>query len=620
MDENFNTELHEKELDIIFQEPSSNLNDKSEDALSLKDFDGLYQLKTNFRYTRKMLSRFLKRFRKNENNTILFLTKGELPLDFIAEFRKQYPEKCIKVLIPIDSFEGLEKLNYDVEYFLQNKMNTASLFKLKQNRENVQIYGIYSESFSGHDREQFQYLASFVRAAREVIKKLYPCIVHSFDVPFFLGAEFDKQFPFGIKVIQTVSDFSKYDENKQEVFWAAINLADKTGMKKLCRDKIIQKCMASLFNLHNTKGFSRMRECLEFLYKNYFKFRSVINKNEEIEENILFNRMNLRALKLFPQLAYGDENSYNEIFYTIKRVNFWTVFSKTYYNDIFNKTENTSPIYSRLKELKDKSDWLSYGILQKATPIYQKFDVNNFRDKRILNKKYLIKEFSKDRIRTKFVDSKFFLVNDYEIKGFLEPSYESPLIFCNFSSDINGEGVDIALTSLLKLLELYKNILIIINIPNGLNINSINSWVEFMENKSAFDGRWVYINSPINLEQFYASADLTLFPARKNIMYSNQYKALQYGCIPVTTGIGCYNDVITDIFDDMREGCGFKTNSELINEQEILENFMQILNKAINLYSNNHSSWNLLIKNAMSYDSSWNFEKLEKYNQIYDLF
>ena len=141
-----------------------------------------------------------------------------------------------------------------------------------------------------------------------------------------------------------------------------------------------------------------------------------------------------------------------------------------------------------------------------------------------------------------------------------------------------------------------------------------------MENKPAFDGRWVYINSPINLEQFYASADLTLFPARKNMMYSNQYKALQYGCIPVTTGIGCYNDVITGIFDDMREGCGFKTNSELINEQEILENFMQILNKAINLYSNNHSSWNLLIKNAMSYDSSWNFEKLEKYNQIYDLF
>lgn len=147
MDENFNTELHEKELDIIFQEPSSNLNDKNEDVLSLKDFDGLYQLKTNFRYTRKVLSRFLKRFRKNENNTILFLTKGELPLDFIAEFRKQYPEKCIKVLIPIDSFEGLEKLNYDVEYFLQNKMNTASLFKLKQNHENVQIYGIYSESF-----------------------------------------------------------------------------------------------------------------------------------------------------------------------------------------------------------------------------------------------------------------------------------------------------------------------------------------------------------------------------------------------------------------------------------------------------------------------------------------
>ena len=620
MDENFNTELHEKELDIIFQEPSSNLNDKNEDVLSLKDFDGLYQLKTNFRYTRKVLSRFLKRFRKNENNTILFLTKGELPLDFIAEFRKQYPEKCIKVLIQIDSFEGLEKLNYDVEYFLQNKMNTASLFKLKQNHENVQVYGIYSESFSGHDREQFQYLASFVRAAREVIKKLYPCIVHSFDVPFFLGAEFDKQFPFGIKVIQTITDFSIYDENKQEAFWAAINLVDKTNMKKLCRDKIIQKCIASLFNLHNTKGFSRMRECLEFLYENYFKFRSVINKNEKMEENILFNRMNLRALKLFPQLAYGNDNSYNEIYYTIKRVNFWTVFSKTYYNDIFNKTKNTSPIYSRLKELKDKSDWLSYGILKKAAPIYQKFDVNNFRDKRVLNKKYLIKEFSKDRIRTKFVDSKFFLTENCEINGFLDTFYESPLIFCNFSTDIFAEGIDIALASLMKLFEQYKNIQIIINIPNGLQNNNIKSWIEFMEKNSAFNGRWVYINSPINLEQFYSSADITLFPARKNTVSTTCLQALKCGCIPISTRIGIYNDTITDIFDNMTEGCGFKTKTEQIQEQEILENFISILNKALSLYSNNHSSWNLLIKNAMNYNGSWDFKKLEKYNQIYDLF
>ena len=390
MDEIFNTESHEKELDMMFNETSA-LEEQNVDILPAKDFDSLYQIKANLRYTRKALFNFLKHFKKSENNTILFLTKGEIPLDFISEFRKQYPEKGIKVLIPIDNFDNLEKLNIDVEFFLQNKTNTASLYKLKQNSENVDVFGIYSNSFSGFDREQFQYLASFTRAAREMIKKLRPSIVHAFDVPFFIGAEFDKQFPFGIKIIQTVTDFSVYDKNKQEVFWAAINLADKAGMKKLCRDKIIQKCIASLFNQHNTKGFSRMRECLDFLYENYYKFRNFVNKDDEIDENILFNRMNIRALKLFPQLAYGDDNSYNAIFHTIKRANLWTVFSETYYNDIFNNSKWNSPVYKRLNEFKDKSDWLSYGMIQKPASIYQKFDLDNFRDKRSLNKKYLIK-------------------------------------------------------------------------------------------------------------------------------------------------------------------------------------------------------------------------------------
>ena len=621
MDEIFNTESHEKELDMMFSEASTFVLEKEDDDVSVtKDFYNLHQLKINFRYARKVLFKFLERFKRGENNTILFLTKGEIPLDFISEFRKQYPEKIIKVLIPIDNYDGLEKLNIDVEFFLQNKMNTASLYKLKQNRENVDVYGIYSDSFSGCDRARFQYLASFTRAAREVIKKLYPCIVHSFDVPFFLGAEFDKQFPFGIKVVQTVTDFSIYDENKQEVFWAAMNLADKAGMKKLCRDKIIQKCIASLFNLHNTKGFSRMRECLEFLYENYVKFRSVINKNEEIEENILFNRMNLRTLKLFPQLAYGDDKSYNAMYHTIKRANLWSVFSETYYNDIFKNSQWNSPIYKRLSDLKDKSDWLSYGMVQKSALIYQKFDLENFRDKKGLNKKYLIKELSNDRIRTKFVDSKFFLSSSYEIKGYLDTFYESPLVFCNFGTDIFAEGVDIALAALLKLFESYRNVQIIINIPNGLENNNIKSWVEFMEKNSTFDGRWVYINSQVNLEQFYSSADITLFAARKNTTSTTHFKALKCGCIPVSTRVGIYNDTISNIFDDMTEGCGFKTKSGLSTEQEILENFTQLLDKALNLYINNHSSWNLLIKNAMSYDSRWTFDKLERYHSIYNRF
>ena len=39
-------------------------------------------------------------------------------------------------------------------------------------------------------------------------------------------------------------------------------------------------------NLHNTKHFYKGKDCLNFIYKNYYKFRKYIDKGEDIEENI----------------------------------------------------------------------------------------------------------------------------------------------------------------------------------------------------------------------------------------------------------------------------------------------------------------------------------------------
>jgi glycogen synthase len=39
--------------------------------------------------------------------------------------------------------------------------------------------------------------------------------------------------------------------------------------------------------------------------------------------------------------------------------------------------------------------------------------------------------------------------------------------------------------------------------------------------------------------------------------------------------------------------------------------------KALNLYQNNPNSWNLLIKNCINKDFSWQFKTLEKFSNIY---
>lgn len=613
MKDSFGTESHARELDIIYGIQPADF--KEEYSKTCKSFN---HFKTEWRFIRKFFSSLFRKTQKNNDfKTILYLTLDYPPLDFISAFRKQYPDKDIKVLIPIDNKNETEKLIYGFEYYLQNRMNSASLYKMKQNSLNIDVYGLYSEAFSGSDRTRLQYLAPFIKASRIASCKLKPEVIHADNIPFYLGAEFEKKSHYPIKVLQIIHDFSRFEADKKEAFWAAINLVDSNGMKKLCRDKIIKKCIASLFNLHNTKCFCQMRECLDFIYQNYYKLRKYPEKCDDIDENILFNRLNSRILKLFPKMEYENDLYYNTIFHTLKRADFWAVPSKTYYNSILTKPELSGKMFDRICKTKNKSSYISYGYEIPQAVIYKPFTEDDFREARIRNKKYLTREFSKDRIRTRFIDPKFFKSEEYTIKGYLAPFFDTPLIFCKLSADIFTDGTDIALTSIIKLLEEFKNIQAIVNIPNGLENNQIKNWVEFLEEHIGYSGKWLFIDGEINLAQFYASSDLAFFCARNNITTSNHFTAMKYGCVPVALRQGIYNDTISDIFDDMTFGCGFKTKTPVNTEEDIIESFNTAVTKALKLYTQNPASWKLLIKNAINYNAGWTFDKIEKFNRIY---
>ena len=612
MENTFSTETHAKDTEFETNE------------IPLKE-EGVYsQTKSKFaenffKYLNNFSSKLKEIKKVKKFADVIYLTVTEPPLEYISAFRKQYPNCEIKVLVPLTNTDGLEKPNYDFEYFSQNKINKACLYKLKSNKENIDIYGIFSENFIGFDSSRLQYLAPFTKAARTVLKKLKPEIIHVENIPFFLGAELEKNFSYPIKVLQIVNDFTEYEKNKKEAFWAAINLLDSKEMKRLCNDKIIKKCIASLFNLRNAKRFYQIKECLDYIYKNYFNFRKYIDKCDDIEENVLFNRLNSRAIQLFPQMISDDNTHYNMISYSIKKSDFWAVPSKTYYDTLITSNSNLSDkLNDLIVQTQDKSSYISYGHHIKDFPIINNFTANNFREIRFKNKRYLLKELSKDRIRTNFVDPKLFTDEKYIIKGFLDSFYIAPLIFCSFSENIYSEGIDVAITTILKLFEQYKNIQIIINIPNGLENNSIKSWINFMEQNRDVQGKWAFIDGKVNLAQFYASSDITFFPARYNTNSSNHYIAMKYGCIPVSTRVGIYNDTITDIFDDISFGCGLKTKEKKLSDENIFNSFIHTAEKTLNLYSNNPSSWNLLIKNCINYNSDWTFEIIEKFNTIYE--
>ena len=655
--ERFTTETHSENIDFIFDKEIKDISTPIWENPDIRD-----SFKAYFRLFRKKFSNFYReKMHKNFKN-IVYLTldcppysvntnRLDSPLEYIVELQKQYPDKDIRVLIPIinvsDDFKTSKKLILDIgdkqrvlektslsfNFFLQNRNQEATVYKFPKNNTNVQVYGLYSPSFSfcrdTSEVSRLHHLAPFLKASRIAIKKMstidfQPDIVHCENIPFFLGAEFENKISYPVKVLQIVKDFMQIDVAKQEAFWAAINLADKSTMRKICNDMMIKKCVANLFKLRNTQSFYPIKDCLKYVYKNYFQFRKYIDKGEDIDENIIINRLNARIIQMFPNIAQGDELYFNTMIQSIKKADFWAVMSKTYYEEIFENPEISGVMYKQLLSTKNKSCSLSFGLdtnkypLEKTRDLYQGFNLSNFREMRSINKTALVKEFSEDRIKTNFVDPTLFQSEKYEIVGSLDSFYDSPLFFAYSTPEIFANGVDILFNTILKLFELHKNFQVIICVKDGLKSSFVKNWLDFVQKHKYFNGRWVFIDANINMTKFLSASDMILIPRRANMTSPEHYLAMHYGCVPIVAKTGILNDTISDIFDDINLGCGFKTKTSLLTNEDPNDLFITPVMKALNIYQNNPSSWNLLVKNCLNKPCGWSFEILEKYNNIYE--
>ncbi len=641
----YETVAHDDELDFIYNQTPDDIDD----IVFQENTDVLYMIKTYSRLLRKKIKVLIREQTHKDLITVLYLAL-DIPIELITEMRKHYPNYDMRVLIPIINIDKdfqadkkifleldgkqmvFEKTSISFEFFLQNRTQVAIVYKFLDKNSNITIYGIYSPIFSrakSHiELSKLRYLAPFIKSARIAVKKLakddFPIdIVHCENIPYYLGGEFESNILSKAKVLQNVKDFTQIEMNKLEAFWAAINLADRKAMKKICRDEIIRKNLARLFNIHTSRRFYQMKDCLNFIYKNYYKFRKYVDKGDDIDENIIFNRLNARILKLFPNISQGENLYYNSMLYTLKKCNYWSVNSKTYYNEIFEKPELSGRMFHQIEKTKDKSDYIKIACDTKKYPkentrlIYESFNIDNFRELRSKNKSAILKEFNSERIKTNFVDPTLFKGDDVRIYGSLDSFYNAPLIFVSVSSDIYANGVDILFNTVLKLFELHKNFQIIISINNGIKNSFIKNWVDFLSQNRYFNGHWVFIDGEVNLPKFYASADMTFIPRRINMATIEHFIAMNYGCVPIVSRVGILNDTIPDIFDDISDGCGFKTKKSLLTNDDNNELFMTPVLKALNLYQNNSNGWNLLIKNCMNKDFNWNLEILNRYDKIY---
>jgi hypothetical protein len=569
-----------------------------------------------YRLLRRKFFAFFRKYFNNSFTKILFITLENEPKNFILNLQKQYPDKIITVIKPLLVItEDIEQNAEKFEYFAQNKKNTAYLYENPIFEDNIKVIGIYPDGYGVVKKHAelytIQYIAHFISAVRIAEKKYKAEIIHAENIPYFLGLELGEKYKKNKKILQIFHDTSVYPNI--EPFWAAINIADKKSMKKLCKDNIIRKNLISLFKIEDKKDYSKISEGFEYLYKNFDSFRKEITPDMNISENILLKRLNERITKLFPNMIYlrKYQKLYNPMHYSLKRAD-----NKGLHTIPYDKGDTKDCIYLPLKSEINKND-----------NIIQNFDVTNYRTVKLVNKQYLIKEFSEKRIETKFTDMNLFDDEEVTVSGYIDAFYKAPLLFVPVTDNASDSDIQLVSYAVLKLFEQKKNIQVIFNFPKNFDNGYFKSLLEFFTNQQLLNGRWIAIEGKLNLARFSVASDMILLSSGKLFDIENLlYTALAYGCVPIIKNQGVCGNIVTDIFEDMNNGFGFKSsnikknNNDWTEDEVSLEKelYTNTIIRALNFYTFNNSNWKILTKNAIKYDSSWDFETIEKYNNVYE--
>lgn len=109
--------------------------------------------------------------------------------------------------------------------------------------------------------------------------------------------------------------------------------------------------------------------------------------------------------------------------------------------------------------------------------------------------------------------------------------------------------------------------------------------------------------------QIYAGADMLICPSLFEPCGLTQLIALQYGTVPIVRKTGGLADTVFDI-EKSKQANGFTYNSPT------KEGIESALSRAFNLYANDSSQWQNVIRKGMNMDFSWK-ASAEKYFAIY---
>ena len=109
--------------------------------------------------------------------------------------------------------------------------------------------------------------------------------------------------------------------------------------------------------------------------------------------------------------------------------------------------------------------------------------------------------------------------------------------------------------------------------------------------------------------RIYAASDVYLMPSKSEPCGLSQLIAMRYGTVPVVNATGGLKDTV-EPFDGSKNGTGF--NFQSFSREDLID----AISRCLSVYEHSKESWEIIVKNAMRYDSSWD-KPAKEYMELY---
>lgn len=320
-------------------------------------------------------------------------------------------------------------------------------------------------------------------------------------------------------------------------------------------------------------------------YPEYRKIKTMYSiHNIQYQGNFNKDIMNIMFMPYNSSLEFNNDINYMKT--AIMESDVITTVSNTYKNEVL------TPQYSYgLHNVLELRKYDFFGIVngidvKKYDPstdknIYYNFSVKDYKEGKLNNKKALLNEFGLE--------------------------YKDVPVFGLVSRLVDQKGIDI----LMPILEDVINNTDAYFILMGSGDKVYEDFFSYMENKypTRFKS-YIGYSDPV-AQKIYAGSDVFLMPSKFEPCGLGQMIAMRYGTLPLVRETGGLKDTVKAYNRFEHSGTGFSFTNYDARELK------DVIYLAIETYYNK-KDWEMLVKNAMNEDYSWN-KSAKDYINIYNM-